>query len=347
MRTQRNMVTTSPCSPTPDPGHGLVAFDVDAQGILRHWSGGGEQILGWAAADVVGRQPPVPPPWPGVSDWRSADAGTDLTDRGVVWETCHGEPRELAVTTTTFRGAAGSLDRCLICARDVSQVPREREQLAVYAREMLESYGRELHTIADLEASYRSTVEALAVAVESKDATTGGHIRRVSRLGALLAEAHLGDGGHDPQLEFGFLLHDVGKLAVPDAVLSKPGALSSREWSQIRRHPAEGARILSAVPFLRGAIDIVLHHHERWDGGGYPDGLAGDAIPIGARLFAVADTIDAMTSDRPYRSALPLASAVDEVVRLAGSQFDPACVLTLTQLPERSVLALLEPHDVT
>jgi HD-GYP domain-containing protein (c-di-GMP phosphodiesterase class II) len=168
----------------------------------------------------------------------------------------------------------------------------------------------------------------------------------VSRLGSRLAEAHLGEKeAHDPQLEYGFLLHDVGKLAVPDAVLCKPGALTSDEWGLIRQHPAEGARILAAVPFLNGAVDVVLHHHERWDGGGYPDGLAGTDIPIGARLFAIADTIDAMTSDRPYRSGLPLAAAVDEVVRLAGTQFDPACVLTLTQMADDALQELLEPHE--
>ncbi|MBO9534416.1 MAG: HD domain-containing protein, partial [Solirubrobacteraceae bacterium] len=149
----------------------------------------------------------------------------------------------------------------------------------------------------------------------------------------------------DPQLQYGFLLHDIGKLAVPDAVLCKPGALTSDEWGMMRRHPGEGARILSSIPFLKGAVDVVLHHHERWDGGGYPDGLTGDKIPVGARLFSIADTIDAMTSDRPYRSALPLPAAIDEVVRLSGSQFDPACVATLTQMPEDALLALVEPHE--
>ncbi len=113
----------------------------------------------------------------------------------------------------------------------------------------------------------------------------------------------------------------------------------------MRRHPTEGARILSAIPFLKGAVDVVLHHHERWDGGGYPDGLRGGDIPVGARLFSIADTIDAMTSDRPYRSALPLPAAIDEVVRLSGTQFDPSCVLTLTQMSQDALLALVEPHE--
>lgn len=325
----------------------MMAFQLDRAGRVARWSTGAEHLLGWRAADVVGRTPPLASPWPDAPEggWGAASAAADLADVRVIWHRDDGEPREVAVSTTALLGVGGTADGVLVCARDISQVARDREQLAVYAREMLESYGRELHSIADLEESYRGTVEALAVAVESKDSTTGGHIRRVSQLGEVLAEAHLGDAAHDPQMQFGFLLHDVGKLAVPDAVLCKPGALTAEEWSHIRRHPVEGARILSAVPFLEGATDIVLHHHERWDGGGYPDGLAGEAIPIGARLFAIADTIDAMTSDRPYRSGLPLPAAIDEVVRLAGTQFDPACVITLTQMPTEQLAALLEPHE--
>lgn len=324
----------------------LIAFEVDSHGIVRRWSAGGERALGWRAVEVVGQFPPFTPPWPGHEEWIDAAIADELADAPVVWNHRDGTAHELAVSTTTLQDEHGAPDGVVLSARDISQVSREREQLAVYAREMLESYGRELHSIADLEESYRGTVEALAVAVESKDSTTGGHIRRVTRLGSLLAHAHLGEAADDPQLEYGFLLHDIGKLAVPDAVLCKPGALSADEWGFIRRHPVEGARILAAVPFLgHGAVDVVLHHHERWDGGGYPDGLAGTNIPIGARLFAIADTIDAMTSDRPYRSGLPLAAAVDEVVRLAGTQFDPACVLTLTQIRDDALLALLEPHE--
>lgn len=324
----------------------LIAFEIDAAGCISRWSLGSQRVLGWSVDAVIGQPPPVAPPWPGITEWSAAAGAPELADRTVVWTDRTGAPHELSVSTTPFAAAAGAQGGgMLVVARDVSQVPREREQLAVYAREMLESYGRELHTIADLEESYRNTVEALAVAVESKDSTTGGHIRRVSRLGSLLAARHLGEAAQDPQLEFGFLLHDVGKLAVPDAVLCKPGALSADEWSLMRRHPVEGARILSAIPFLHGASDIVLRHHERWDGAGYPDGLAGEEIPIGARLFAIADTIDAMTSDRPYRSGLPLAAAVDEVVRLSGTQFDPACVLTLTQVPDEDLLHLIEPHE--
>ncbi len=324
----------------------LIAFEVDGSGNVSRWSLGSQRALGWTVDEVIGLRPPVAPPWAGIVDWGDVAGAAELADRTVVWTDRAGTPHELAVSTTPFASqASGVPGGMLVVARDISHVPREREQLAVYAREMLESYGRELHTIADLEASYRSTVEALAVAVESKDSTTGGHIRRVSRLGSLLAERHLGEAARDPQLEFGFLLHDVGKLAVPDAVLCKPGALTADEWSLIRRHPVEGARILSAIPFLNGATDIVLHHHERWDGAGYPDGLAREAIPIGARLFAIADTIDAMTSDRPYRSGLPLPAAVDEVVRLAGTQFDPACVVTLTQVPSEELAHLIEPHQ--
>ncbi len=213
-----------------EPGRTLIAFDVDPAGRIGRWSPGAEIALGWSAHEVAGKEPPVPAPWLDIASWQAATFGGPLIDARVIWPDRHGALHELAVSTTLMQDASGASDRVMVWARDVSAVARDREQLAVYAREMLESYGRELHSLADLEASYRNTVEALAVAVESKDSTTGGHIRRVSRLGAALAQAHLGTDRLDPQLQYGFLLHDIGKLAVPDAVLCKPGALTSEEW---------------------------------------------------------------------------------------------------------------------
>ena len=157
---------------------------------------------------------------------------------------------------------------------------------------------------AQLSATYLATVRTLAAAVEAKDDHTGGHIQRVHDLGLLLAREVVPEEADDEQLAYGFLLHDVGKLAVPDAVLTKPGRLTGGEWELMRSHPREGARILAGIPFLGRALHIVLYHHERWDGGGYPHGLKGEEIPRWARLFAVVDTVDAMTSDRPYRAAL-------------------------------------------
>jgi ribonuclease P protein subunit RPR2 len=215
-------------------------------------------------------------------------------------------------------------------------------QLEVYARDLRESFTREIARARELEASYLATVRALAVAIEAKDGYTGGHIRRVHDLTILLAGRVVPADVNDPQLSYGSLLPDIGKLTVPDAVLTKPGPLDDEEWAIMRRHPEEGVRILEAVAFLDRALDVVLHHHERWDGTGYPGGLAGDAIPIWARIFAIADTVDAMCSDRPYREGLPLEFAFAEIAEQAGSQFDPDCARALLDVDRRAIQAVLD-----
>jgi HD-GYP domain-containing protein (c-di-GMP phosphodiesterase class II) len=125
-----------------------------------------------------------------------------------------------------------------------------------------------------------ATVKTLAAAVEAKDEYTGGHIQRVHALGLLLADVVIPDEARDPQFSYGLLLHDIGKLAVPDDVLNKPAALDEGEWDLIEQHPEQGAKILAPIPFLGRALDVVRHHHERWDGNGYPAGLRGEEIPI-------------------------------------------------------------------
>lgn len=231
--------------------------------------------------------------------------------------------------------------------REASEIEREkrdleRAQLRAYAQDVRESYVRELQRTQELKDSYLATVRTLAMAVEAKDEYTGSHIQRVHALGLLLAEALIPEQVEDPQLSYGLLLHDVGKLSVPDAVLNKPGKLDEHEWAVMKRHAEEGVRILSSIPFLDGALDVVRHHHERWDGGGYPDGLRGEEIPLWARLFAIVDTVDAMTSDRPYRRALPLEVACAELRKGAGGQFDPACVEAFLRLDPQRIETLLE-----
>jgi diguanylate cyclase (GGDEF)-like protein len=221
----------------------------------------------------------------------------------------------------------------------------ERAQLKAYAEDVRRSYARELSRAQELSETYLATVQTLAAAVEAKDDYTGGHIQRVLRLGLLLARAVAPEDAEDSQLAYGFLLHDIGKLAVPDAVLTKPGKLNEEEWDLMRGHPAAGARILGGIPFLTRALDVVLHHHERWDGRGYPHGLAGEQIPLWARIFAVVDTVDAITSDRPYRAGQPLAVAVEEVLRGTGTQFCPRVGRAFAELDPAEVEALLEPHD--
>jgi diguanylate cyclase (GGDEF)-like protein len=223
----------------------------------------------------------------------------------------------------------------------------ERAQLRAYAADVRASYARELLRTRELHASYLATVQTLAAAVEAKDDYTGGHIHRVHELGMLLARALAPDDADDPQLAYGFLLHDIGKLAVPDDVLTKPGKLSEREWDLMKTHPEAGARILEKIPFLDRALDVVLHHHERWDGAGYPHGLAGEAIPLWARIFAVVDAVDAITSDRPYRRGRPLSVAVEQVLEGSGAQFDPRCAEAFAGLDVVAVEALLEHRPDT
>jgi ribonuclease P protein subunit RPR2 len=211
---------------------------------------------------------------------------------------------------------------------------------------VLRSWLMERRRTRALEASYAVTVQALATAIEAKDHTTGGHIERVRAIGLLLARGLAPREAKDPQMAFGFLLHDIGKLAVPDAILRAPGRLSEDEWALMRRHPEEGARMLAQIPFLDRALDVVRHHHERWDGGGYPDGLAGEQIPRWARIFAVADALDAITAERPYRSRQPFSVALEEIQRNAGGQFDPEVVSALAGLDPVEVERLLEPAQV-
>jgi len=224
----------------------------------------------------------------------------------------------------------------------------ERAQLRVYAEDVRASYVRELHRSQELKESYLATVKTMAAAVEAKDEYTGGHIQRVHAIGLLLAREAAPASAGDAQLSYGFLLHDVGKLAVPDAVLNKPGKLTDEEWELMKLHPEQGAAILSAVPFLGKALEVVRHHHERWDGSGYPDGLKGEEIPLWARIFAVVDTVDAITSDRPYRSARSLDVAIAELRKGAGSQFDPACVEAFAHVNRAEMETLLEhrAHDL-
>lgn len=175
---------------------------------------------------------------------------------------------------------------------------------------------------------YESFVEALAEAMDLRERETGLHSKRVATHTLLLAAHHYSKVEDLREVYWGSLLHDIGKIGVPDAILLKPGPLTAEEWTVMRQHPRNGQLILQKLPHLSMAAGLVLCHEERFDGSGYPAGLKGDAIPLPARLFAVIDTLDAMTFDRPYRKGLPFATAKAEILRMAGSQFDPLAVGT-------------------
>ena len=191
-----------------------------------------------------------------------------------------------------------------------------------------------------LQNAYEETVVALARALESKDSGTGAHSQRVQRYALELAEAVAPDLLGDESAEHGFLLHDVGKIGIPDRVLRKPGPLDPDERRLMETHTLVGERMLSDLALLRGeGLRVVRSHHERWDGCGYPDQVAGDEIPIGARVFAVADTLDALTNDRPYRVAGSWEDASELIVSQAGGQFDPD-VVEAFQAREQALRAL-------
>jgi ribonuclease P protein subunit RPR2 len=212
----------------------------------------------------------------------------------------------------------------------VARLEEKERQLERYAADLRETFKAERARSAQLRASYMATVRALANAVEARDAYTGHHAERVAAYGLELARASGLEIADDPQTEFGFLLHDVGKVAVPDAILFKPAPLTDEERVLMERHPLIGWEILRDIDFLGDAKLVVRHHHERWDGRGYPDGVAGEDIPSAARVFAVADTLDALTTDRPYRPAGSFAEAREIIGAGSGRQFCPSSVEALS-----------------
>jgi ribonuclease P protein subunit RPR2 len=225
---------------------------------------------------------------------------------------------------------------------------REREasdqalQLERYAADLRETFKQERARSQELRRSYMATVRALSNAVEARDAYTGKHAERVAAYGLEIARAHGMAESEIPELEFGFLLHDIGKLAIPDAILYKPSALTGEERALMARHPLIGAEIVDGIEFLEEATRVVRSHHERWDGSGYPDGLVGEQIPVAARVFAVADVYDALSTDRPYRPASPIPEARRMISAESGSHFDPHVVEAFESIDDGALRAIAE-----
>jgi ribonuclease P protein subunit RPR2 len=204
---------------------------------------------------------------------------------------------------------------------------RPEEQILLYARDLRRLLELERGQRHLLKKAYEETIGAFAGALEAKDFGTGAHSKRVVRYATQLTRVLEPALLDDPSLEYGFLLHDVGKIGIPDSILQKPGSLTREERTVMRTHTVLGAQLLSEVPLLQGeGLGVIRSHHERWDGSGYPDLIGEDEIPLGGRIFAVADALDAMTSDRPYRAAFEWGQAVDEIALQSGRQFDPDVV---------------------
>lgn len=201
-----------------------------------------------------------------------------------------------------------------------------------------------MHSYRRLEESSLEAIQSLNATVDAKDPYTAGHSARVQRIALAIAE----ELGVAPQrldaVRFGGLFHDIGKIAVPDSILSKAGPLDDDEYAVVQRHPADGAEIVSHFSRLSEAVPLICHHHERWDGKGYPDRLAGDNVPQEAYVVGLADAWDAMTTDRPYRAAMTVEQAVAEVRACRGTQFSPAVVDALFAAFRRQP-ALFEPDE--
>jgi putative nucleotidyltransferase with HDIG domain len=266
------------------------------------------------------------------------------------------DPDVPVIMVTAMHDISIALEAIRAGAYDYILKPFEKDQLYLSVRRALEhrrlvlenrTYQSDLEQLVaertqqlsialqDLEQSYDYTLEALGGALDAKDAETEGHCQRVTAFTITIAKAMGVDKGLLRHIARGAFLHDIGKMGVPDSILRKPGPLTPQEREIMRRHCDIGYSVLERIPFLKEAAEIVLSHQEFYDGTGYPRGLRGEQIPLGARIFAVADTLDAMISDRPYRKALPISAARDEIKRFSGKQFDPRVVEVFLAQPER------------
>jgi HD-GYP domain-containing protein (c-di-GMP phosphodiesterase class II) len=243
---------------------------------------------------------------------------TPIRKYGALWmsipEDGHHKPTSPADLQTLVNQAAIALERSLLLVESRRQ-----------AREIKDAYDK-------LEVTYDQTLASLMSALDARDRETEGHSSRVRSLAARLGEA-MGLARHELKaLERGSLLHDIGKIGIRDNILHKPGPLSEEEWKIMRLHPDIGARIVEGIPFLQETLPVIRYHQERWDGSGYPTGLFGENIPLLARLFAVVDAFDALTSNRPYRDKIPAEEAVEYLRKEAGVLFDPQIVDIFEQL---------------
>lgn len=279
----------------------------------------------------------------------------DLDGMGLLERTKEKFPEMPVVMVTAVHDISAALKAIRDGAYDYLLKPFEREQLLATVHRALENrrlrmenqaYQNKLEglvtartqqlqkTMSELERSYDITLQALGGALDMKDAETEGHSKRVTaftiaiarQLGLTLDQIRV--------IARGAFLHDIGKMAIPDAILRKPAALNPEETAIVREHCYRGFQILRNIPFLTEAAEIVYSHQERWDGTGYPRGLKGEEIPLGARIFSIADTLDAITSDRPYRPAQSVSAALKEIKAWRGRQFDPKIVDTFLSMPE-------------
>ncbi|HEX9889645.1 MAG TPA: HD-GYP domain-containing protein [Nitriliruptorales bacterium] len=216
---------------------------------------------------------------------------------------------------------------------DEAGLDRMQRQLQIFASELNQVMARERErreeaegALQELKNSYQTMVRTLAMVCEMKDNYTRHHLDRTYQYATALTRRVAPELVEDVRVGYGYLLHDIGKIGIPDAVLNKPGPLDDDEWKVMRTHPLIGYQLVTGIKFLGSAMEVIRSHHERWDGRGYPMGIAGEDIYLPARIFAIIDTFDAMTSDRPYRKGRTVAVAMEEIEKNGGTQFDPDLV---------------------
>lgn len=216
-----------------------------------------------------------------------------------------------------------------------------REQLLLFAKD-LRAAGEQVKArqqeaddaLAEVRSAYLNIVRTLALVCEMKDSTTRNHLDRTYQYAMQLTKRVAPEYAEEAAIGYGYLLHDIGKVGIPDSVLQKPGPLDDDEWLVMRTHPVIGYQLLQNIDFMGDAVQVVKSHHERWDGRGYPDKIAGEDIYLPARIFTIIDTFDAITSDRPYKPAQSLDYALSEIARVGGTQFDPDLAKAFVQMCE-------------
>ena len=265
-----------------------------------------------------------------------SDISMPVMDGIELFETVRKDPRGAAIPFI-FLTARGTREDVFtgksLGADDYITKPVTSQELVAAVRARLDR-TKELMLI-QLQTSYKASLRTLANAIEARDSSTGDHVERVNAYAQAMAVELGWSEERRNAVEFGAILHDIGKIAVLDTILSKKGPLNDDEWAEMRKHPEVGRRMIAGIPYLEPATPMILHHHERWDGRGYPSELAGAAIPVEARLLTIVDTFDAMTSDRPYRPAIAASATYETIIENSGTQFDPSMVDVFVRCWER------------
>ena len=266
---------------------------------------------------------------------------TSVTDVNTAVRAMRGGAQDYIVKPFNLEALDISIERGLERRELILDSQRHKEELEL----KVEEKTRKLRlALSEVQGTFNATVEAMVSAIEARDCETQHHCRRAREYTLMLAH-RMGIRGRELRdVGWGSLLHDVGKIGVPDQILLKPGPLTKEEWAEMKKHPIIGYRLLSPIRFLSGAAQVVLHHHEKWDGSGYPYGKRAEEIPLGARIFMVADAIETITSKRSYKDALPFEVAEEEVIRCAGTHFDPTVVEAFKKIPRTNWIAVREKY---